>query len=69
VDGTYQSNDYKLVTYYDLLYTRKLLQEIKGETSPIIEKLIDKKINYLQKVGIDTKVDLGKIEDYVGIIE
>jgi hypothetical protein len=69
VDGTYQSNDYKLVTYYDLLYTRKLFQEIKGETSPIVEKLIDKKINYLQKAGIDTKVDMDKIEDYVGIIE
>ncbi|MFP7297218.1 hypothetical protein [Neobacillus niacini] len=68
-DGTYQSNDYKLVTYYDLLYTRKLLQEIKGETSPIVEKLIDNKVKYLKKTGIDTTVDMSKIEDYVGIIE
>ncbi|MCM3691781.1 hypothetical protein [Neobacillus niacini] len=69
LDGTYQDNDYKLVTYYDLLYTRKLLQEIKGETSPIIEKLIDSKINYLEKAGVDINVDMEKIEDYVGIIE
>ncbi|MEH6993454.1 hypothetical protein V7075_12140 [Neobacillus drentensis] len=67
IGGQYLFN--KLTHTYSDLYTRKLLQEIKGETSPIVGKLIDKKINYLQKAGIDTKVDMDKIEDYVGIIE
>jgi hypothetical protein len=68
-DKTYQSKDYKLVTYYDLLYTRKLLSEVKGISVPIVEKLINVKVEYLKKHEFETEINIDKIEDYVGIIE
>ncbi|OZM57036.1 hypothetical protein CIB95_09710 [Lottiidibacillus patelloidae] len=68
-DKSFQSKDYKLVTYYDLLYTRKLLLEIKGSSVPIVEKLIDVKVKYLKKHDLNTEINMAKIEDYVGIIE
>src|SRR5690606_4614355 len=68
-DGTYQGNDYKLVTYYDLLYSKALLWEIKKKEYQVIEKLIEVKEAYLDGLGIDYRVDMERIEDYLGVIE
>ncbi|WP_010677054.1 hypothetical protein [Bacillus timonensis] len=68
-DGTFQSEDYKIVTYYDLLYTKRLLQEMNNETNSVIETLIRVKEENLATNGIKYEVDIKKIEDYVGIIE
>ncbi|KHF38709.1 hypothetical protein LQ50_19730 [Halalkalibacter okhensis] len=68
-DGTLQSEDYRLVTYYDLLYTKKLLEEIKGSTEPLVDTLIEVKRAHLEEQELDWDVDVEHIEDYVGVIE
>ncbi|WP_100333135.1 hypothetical protein [Bacillus alkalisoli] len=68
-DGTYEGGDYPRVTYYDLLYTRTLLKEIKDVSVIEIDNLIKTKEAFLRDNGIPFEIDITLIEKLIGIIE
>jgi len=69
LDGSFSGKDYNLVTYYDLMYTKKLLQQLDMPSVPIVEELITVKKNNLREQGLEFESNIDVIEDYVGLIE
>ena len=69
LDGSFSGKDYNLVTYYDLMYTKKLLQQLDIPSVPIVEELITVKKNNLVEHGLEFELNIEVIEDYVGLIE
>lgn len=68
-DGTMTGQDYNLVTYYDLLYTKKLRQELELAPSAILERLIAVKEQNLHTKDIPVEGTLENVEQFVGLIE
>jgi len=69
LDGTVSAKDYNLVTYYDLLYTQKLREEISLEKSLSIENILKAKEDNLQKLDIVIEGNMENVEDFIGLIE
>lgn len=68
-DGTMTGSDYNLVTYYDLLYTKKLRQELKLPSSDTLERLIQVKKGNIIKNGLPIEGTIDTVENFVGLIE
>ncbi|QBP41767.1 hypothetical protein [Paenisporosarcina antarctica] len=68
-NGTFSGRDYNLVTYYDLLYTKQLLQQLGKQKVPIVDKLILVKKNNLLQRNIEYEINNENIEDLIGLIE
>lgn len=64
-----EANDYSLVTYYDLLYSKRLIRNIKGKEYEKNEIMLEAKIDYLKDNNIDSKVNVAQIENKIGLIE
>lgn len=69
LDGSFSGKDYNLVTYYDLIYAKKLLGEVGIPSAPIIDELIDVKKRNLIERNIEIEEDIEVIEDIIGLIE
>ncbi|MDN7244580.1 hypothetical protein [Planococcus shenhongbingii] len=68
-DGAMTGTDYNLVTYYDLLYTKKLRQELELPSSDTLELLIKVKEQNLYEKGISIEGTIENVEHFVGLIE
>ncbi|KIL43139.1 hypothetical protein [Jeotgalibacillus campisalis] len=70
LDGSYSGVDYNLVTYYDLLYSVELIEEIFPEDqTEHLEQLISAKEEQLIENDLFKYTDPSKIENYMGLIE
>ncbi|MGD7043193.1 hypothetical protein [Jeotgalibacillus proteolyticus] len=69
-DGSYSGVDYNLVTYYDLLYSVELIEEVFPEDqTDHLEQLIQAKEEQLIDNGLYKYTDPSNIEKYMGLIE
>lgn len=68
-DGTMSGQDYNLVTYYDLLYTKKLRNELELPASETLDYLIEVKEQNLQNKDIAIEGTFENVEEFVGLIE
>lgn len=68
-DGTMSGKDYNLVTYYDLLYTKKLRNDLGLASSETLDHLIKVKEQNLHDKGMAIEGTLENVEEFVGLIE
>lgn len=68
-DGTMSGQDYNLVTYYDLLYTKKLRNDLGLASSETLDYLIQVKERNLHNKGMAIEGTLENVEEFVGLIE
>lgn len=68
-DGTMTGADYNLVTYYDLLYTKKLRQELYLPYSETVERLLQVKQQNISNKGLVIEGTIDNVEEFVGLIE
>lgn len=69
LDGSFEGKDYNLVTYYDLLYTKKLRSKIGLNESDAISNFITAKERYLKENGIPIEGTIENVEHFIGLIE